>query len=350
LGDVVELLNYAPDDLVSVLVIPAGGGQPVSPTGLCTVGDLVDYVGAKPARVNVWHSPAVFAPVTSGRGTAADVVRVSAVFADLDVKPGGLPSWSAAVDLVEALSAALGTGPTYVTYSGHGLQPVWSVEELDAHDVTRGGVVLRRFGRLVQRFARIHGGAADGVFDLARVLRTPGGVNWKDPADPVPVTAVGCGGSPLSWDELDEALDAYGVTTADNLTDGVVRVPVTEWEWADVTCRHVVDLVERIPTARPGARHPWLVCVAVRLAAARRAGCITELMHSLAVEELDRHLALLCATMSPRRQVNPGEVAEALAWGVAKVQTMTDTQVHRELGDPHGVVLHAWIPAEGVSA
>ena len=340
-----DLLGIVPDESLSVLVIPAGADRPTQPTGIRTAAELVRFTDTNPAGVNVWHSPAVMNPAASGRGKAVDVVRLPAVFADLDVKFGGLSSFAEAESLVEDLAVVLGTDPAYVTYSGHGLQPVWAVDPEDSTNVTRGAAVLSRFGRLVRHFAKLRNGGADSVFDLARVLRTPGSVNWKDPAHPVPVYAVAGGGYPLSWDELDEVLDAYAIPTWDNTTDGVVRVPVTSWEWADLTCSYVADMIERWGSATTGQRHPWLVFVAVKLCAARRAGCISEVMHETAVEVVGDRMRELCTNPPPgalKRPYADSELSDALTWAAAKVSTMTDTQVALELGDHHGTAWDGW--------
>jgi len=145
------------------------------------------------------------------------VTRLSALFADLDVKPGGLATMRAATDVVNVISELLGTKPAAIIMSGHGLQPLWTLdpEDDDAHldDDNRGRAValLRRFGRLVWHVASTRGGHVDSVFDLARILRVPGTVNVKDPAVPVPVKVAVCEDSrPLTVAEVDEVLDLFG--------------------------------------------------------------------------------------------------------------------------------------------
>lgn len=347
-AECLELLGITPAESVSVLVIAAGADRPQHPTGIRTAAELVRFTDTNPPGVNVWHSPSVMNPTANGRGKASDVVRLPAVFADLDVKPsGGLASFDEAEALVEDLAVAVGTDPAYVTYSGHGIQPVWAVEVEDSTDVTRGAALLGRFGGLVRHFARARGGGADSVFDLARVLRTAGSVNWKNPTEPVQVFAVAGGGSPLTWDQLDEALDAYAIPTWEGSTDGVVRVPVTSWEWADRTCPEVSEMVERWSRATPDKRHPWLLCCAVRLSAARRQGCISEVMHSAALRVLDDRMRTVCpkpTNGAVPRPYRATEVPEALAWAVPHVSTMTDAQVALELADHHATAFASWNP------
>ena len=91
-----------------------------------------------------------------------------------------------------------------VIESGHGLQPLWRIGSPrgDSNVIDRDRLrdelrtIYARWGSVVQSAAREATWSPDGaqkcrtidnVYDLSRVLRCPGSVNWKDPADPVPV-------------------------------------------------------------------------------------------------------------------------------------------------------------------
>ena len=52
------------------------------------------------------------------------------------------------------------------------------------------------------KIAASHGAAVDSVFDLARAVRTPGGVNWKDHENPVPVRCFAGDGKPVTVDQI----------------------------------------------------------------------------------------------------------------------------------------------------
>src|SRR6185436_15682894 len=55
-------------------------------------------------RLNVWFGVNPVNPSTTGRGTAAEITRLAALFAHLDVKPGGCASLEQAHAIVAALS------------------------------------------------------------------------------------------------------------------------------------------------------------------------------------------------------------------------------------------------------
>ncbi|WP_434080382.1 hypothetical protein [Sanguibacter sp. Z1732] len=150
-------------------------------------------------NVNIWYGVNPIRPSATGRGKAEDITRLAALYVDLDIKPDGLDSFETARAVINDLSTMLGTRPTAIVNSGNGLQPIWATDPDDPAltDHTTTTALLRRFGRLVTTVAAAHGGQADHVFDLPRILRAPGTTNHKNPAQPVPVVAVTDTGYPL---------------------------------------------------------------------------------------------------------------------------------------------------------
>jgi hypothetical protein len=300
-----------------------------------TVGDATTAASrARPfiGRADVWFGVAPLRErPRAGRGTAADVARLTALFADLDHKPGALtPEQSAKV--IGTLSALLGTPPAAVVQSGHGLQPYWPVKDT-GDDLDRSARTLARWGRLVAQVAGDHGGTVDNVYDLARILRVPGTVNLKDPDRPVDVTLrVVPDHQVLTLDHVEDVLDLAAIGPP----PGGAREPVQPagtWQWGESTCSYVQLMVKGWSGDTPsGGRHYWLLAQAIRLQAAHRAGCITEPDHADAVRRLERAFTRIVGTVGQPRQPRPGEVAGALADAVRLVETKTDEQVAAELG------------------
>ena len=165
---------------------------------------------------NIWHSVHALSEVAKGRGTADDVVRLTSLVPDLDVKEGGCGDLTTAELIIDDLSAVLGELPVGAVYSGHGIQPYWSVEcqsgrALMADGKAEAKRLLDRFKALVFSIAARYGCGADSVYDLARVMRTPGSVNWKDPENPVPVRCFAYDGKPMTAEQIHAALDAAGI-------------------------------------------------------------------------------------------------------------------------------------------
>jgi P4 family phage/plasmid primase-like protien len=266
----------------------------------------------------------------AGRGTVADVIRLAALYADLDAKEGGLRDFNTAHTVVNMLSEILHTRPTAVTLSGNGLQPYWPIE--DHISGVEAMALLRRFGRLVRHVAKLHNGAVDSVYDLTRILRVPSSVNHK--REPKPVITLHEGGRPLTVAEVDEALTAYNVveTPEDRQETGNLVKATNEWGWADRTCRYTAAMTTGWSTEHPDARHPWLVSQATRLAAAHRLGCITNTDHAAAVHTLAQRFLQLLSTGPDKRAESVGEIADAIAWGEQKITCKTDTQAQDELG------------------
>lgn len=344
LGRLLDRLGRGDDERLSVNMQPPGAAfrSRVATVRQVAAREML------PQDRNVWYGSAVLnARVTSGRGAMRDVTGVRELAADLDVKPGGMPSWSAAESAVAELSRMLGTPPVALVRTGHGLQPHWCVErgpETDWSDERdpawrRAAALWRRWGRLVATVAEAHGGMVDATFDLARILRAPGTVNHK--GSPVPVEVEWLDGAPVSLERLGEALDEWGVheRPEDREVPGAMVTPPESWTFATVTCQYARRMVEGWAGDRPDARHPWLVSQATRVAALHRLGCITEQDHAAAVEALRRRFESLLAAPGNRREPAPGELAGAMAWGAAAVAAMSEQRVRAELGDhPHNTV------------
>jgi hypothetical protein len=296
-------------------------------------------VGVLPTDLNVWLGVNPVRPRTTGRGTASDVTRLAALWADLDVKPGGCPDLATARQIIDALAAMLHARPVAVTFSGHGLQPFWAIEDapLDTDaQRARARALVRRWGRLVAHVAGIHHSHVDGVFDLARVLRAPGTVNHK--AAPVPVLTFADDGRPVSLDEVEEVLGEYNVVQrhGDSEDLGQVLSSPGEWAWTSSTCKYAKATTEAWLTETPSARHPWLLSAAVRLACMHRYGCITEADYGDTQRRLVERFQALLEQGRPQRQTAPGEVADAFSWGRARASAKTDEGIAAELGDhPH---------------
>jgi Protein of unknown function (DUF3631) len=111
-----------------------------------------------------------------GRGTDRDVVAIPGLWADIDERPA---------DVIDALNA-LECPPSVLVESGHGVHAWWLLDELwtfaDDDDRVEARTLLRR----LHAFLRTHVWKVDAVHDLARVLRVPGTLNYKQ-SPPAPV-------------------------------------------------------------------------------------------------------------------------------------------------------------------
>lgn len=268
------------------------------------------------------------------RGGAADVTHLRALWADLDVKDGGFTDEILAWAAIDDLSVILEMPPVAVTLSGHGLQPIWAIDPDDA-DLTnpdqraRAVAILNRWRRLVETVAAARGATVDAVYDLPRILRAPGTINWKN--TPVPTSCEARPGAPLSFEQIEEALDAYGVTALES--DPLLDQPVdtSTWTWADQTCPYARDMIKGWGSDTPDARHPWLLAQATRLAVAHRYGCLTAADHTRATAALTDRMRDLCSTGNARA-LTDSEVRSALAWGETRAALLADSQIARELG------------------
>lgn len=312
---------------------------------LTTVG-MAQAVASKHADEDCWFSVQPLSQsVTAGRGKNEDIVGLRDLYADLDVKPGGMADFSSAREVIDDLSRILERKPVAIVSSGHGLQPHWAIDfsdpfgeatwkDVDSPGWLNATALLRRWGRLVAGVVESRGGRADSLYDLTRVLRVPGTVNLKDPHHPVPTTVEFFESRPIDLDDLDDVLNCHGVpeTDDDRLVGGSVISNHGDWTFAAETCSYVTAMVAGWDEDTPGARHPWLISQATRLAAAHRNGCVSEDDYIEARARLEARFKVLLRTGRPSREPQYGEVYNGFRRGVENVEGKTDDDVVDELG------------------
>lgn len=297
------------------------------------------YFGVNPVKGPARHN--------DGRGAEADVTRLAALVCDLDFKPGGCSRRDVAEAIIADLSILLGTRPSAIVDSGHGLHAYWPVSDgyiSGAFPTPAARALLKRWGRLVTAVADQLGVHVDNVFDLARMMRLPGSRNNKNVngAGAPLVTAYADTGGPLAVAEVDERLNEVGIYQSDDDTerDEEELSPPDEWEWAEQTCPYVAKMIDGWATDEPGpgrGRHPWLICQNVRLACAHRSRCITEADHERARDTLARRFTHIVQSTEPRRAPRKFEFKGAREYGIKKAAAKTDEYVRAELGDhTHG--------------
>lgn len=153
-------------------------------TAVMTPSDAAAAAGETPAAVDLYFGVnPVRGPArrNAGRGTETDVTRLAALWADLDAKPTGCGSLDVAHTVIDDLSTILGTRPSVVVESGHGLHPYWPVADGRIYNghIGPARALVKRWGRLVAVAAGNRNAHVDNVFDLPRMLRVPGTFNNK---------------------------------------------------------------------------------------------------------------------------------------------------------------------------
>jgi hypothetical protein len=333
-----DTLGYCADEFVSIGHDADGQFS----TAVLRPADAARYVAKLPNRANVYfgvNPVAGPARQRAGRGTADDVTRLAALWADLDVKPGACQSLSVAHAIIDDLSTILGTRPSAITHSGNGLHPYWPVSTDDQDGCNRAALV-KRWGRLVTAVAETRGARTDSVYDLARMLRAPGTHNRKASTNGhagTPVVAYADNGGPLTIAEIDERLTEFGIyEEADDTKDREQISNPADWKFSDETCNYITELIAGLPDDGPapgGGRHQWLLKQCVRLACAVMVGCITKSDYREAKKALAKRFTQLCASREPRRKPGRFEISAALAFGVTQAATKTRKCAMTELGD-----------------
>lgn len=280
----------------------------------------------------------------SGRGAERDVTRWAALYLDLDIKNVAFTGLDQIGKFIASLSGKVGQYPSALIFSGHGVQPLWVIEDPDnavldtSEKWERAHRLSRRFGRLAAIVAWLEfGKRLDTVSDLSRLLRVPGTTNFKDSDKPRPVVAVCDIGGPLTVDRIEEFLDEWTpeIASEERVTEEVLSPP-QDWKFGTSTCTYVTAMVRSwgSPSDEPKAgRHQWAVTRCVRLAAAHRLGCISQ--HGLdgALTVLESALRHWCQAVGVPRDLAPDEVGSAYRWAEAEVATFDNQRARFELGN-----------------
>ncbi|AVR77386.1 DNA primase [Mycobacterium phage Malthus] len=342
-SDLLEALNFGGGEYVSLLTVDRDGNAQSSVVGadhaarvadaLCRMSDRNVYFGVNPTRRREEGE--------KGRGNAADVTRLAALFVDLDVKPGGCDSYETARAIITDLSAMLGTAPSAIVRTGHGLQPYWPIEDGQLgpeQGHVKAAALLRRWRRLVDRVAEAHGAKADNVHELARQLRVPGSFNVK--GEPIPVVAEVSPGGPLTVAQIDEVLTDQGIVETegdllDRSRDAELVSTPRDWRYSDTPCRYAVEAIKSWRTdVPPKGRHQWMLAQLTRLAAFHRRGCLTEELHREGRRVIELRFTELCeqGIGGDPRPVKHREVDEAVPESVRWAASMTEAHLVSEVG------------------
>ena len=342
-ADVLDVLNFSPDEFVSIGYYIGDGSA--FPTAVGTPAGAPSYIAGLPADANVFYgiNPTKGpARRNAGRGTEDKVTRLAALPLDLDIQPDKCATRDVADAIIAELSILLDVRPVVTVDSGHGVHAVWAISdgEIVNGDVGPKRALLKRWGRLVDHVAARHNAVVDGIWDLPRMLRVPYTTNNKSSTAPVVVVAHADQGRPLSMAEVRERLDEYGIVERPEDSQAVsteVVSPPEDWVPADTTCNYAARMLDGWPTDSPrnGARNPFVYGLHIRLFCALRYGCLTEFDYRRGCKILADRLTELVTTTGTPRKVRKYEIADMIKHGMAKVSAKTNEQVAAELGDHH---------------
>jgi hypothetical protein len=157
------------------------------------LAQAVAYAQKQSGTLDLYFGVGLIRRGTRGRGTAADVTAIGALWADIDLAGEAHPDKPLPTTIDEALGLLddLPLGPSLVVDSGHGLHAYWLLKEPwvfdSAEERGRAARLARGWHGLVCLTAARHGWRLQNLGDLARVLRLPGTTNYKTRGAPVPV-------------------------------------------------------------------------------------------------------------------------------------------------------------------
>ena len=119
------------------------------------------------------------------RGSEKDILCVTTLYADIDIKGNAHAQTSlpTSVDEATGFLHSLKIKPSIVVNSGNGIHGYWLLDKPfiieTEEDRKHISSIFMGFGKYVNGEAKKHGWKIDSVYDLARILRVPGTINHK---------------------------------------------------------------------------------------------------------------------------------------------------------------------------
>ena len=119
------------------------------------------------------------------RGSEKDILCVTTLYADIDIKGNAHAQTSLPSSVDEAINFlhSLKIKPSIIVNSGNGIHGYWLLDKPfiieTEEDRKHISSIFKGFGRYVNSEAKKHGWKIDSVYDLARILRVPGTMNHK---------------------------------------------------------------------------------------------------------------------------------------------------------------------------
>jgi len=190
-----ELWLRAPDDhFILIWTMPDKRSRWFRCTrdGIQAAADTVEQLGTH----NVYMGAGLAGKSYGSRQrvSAAEVVGISALWADIDIAgpPHKKPNLPESVEDAMQLLDEAGPEPSILVHSGHGLQAWWVLDEhwqlSSDEERSQAAHLARKWNSHLQAIAKGHGWTVDSTHDLARVMRLPGTLNTK--SDPKEVHIV----------------------------------------------------------------------------------------------------------------------------------------------------------------
>ncbi len=119
------------------------------------------------------------------RGSEKEILCVTALYADIDIKGNAHAQTSLPSSVIEATDFlhSLKIKPSIIVNSGNGIHGYWLLDKPfiieTEEDRKHMSSIFKGFGRYVNSEAKKYGWKIDSVYDLARILRVPGTINHK---------------------------------------------------------------------------------------------------------------------------------------------------------------------------
>ncbi len=227
------IYEYAETGYTQIFALPSCSAQSVLVDDINNIDAVINlYTGQ-----DIYFTPGITTNPINAKPNDNDIIGIPALWVDIDIynpnahKAGNLPS-----NVAEAMSILPDElPPSIIVHSGYGLHAWWILKEcwyFDSQDEKEQAYnLLQRLQANIRTRAATFNWKIDATFDLSRVMRLPGTLNYKNKAMPVKSVVIESDSSmrynPSDFDDIIPELEIINSSNKDRtlaferrITDG----------------------------------------------------------------------------------------------------------------------------------
>jgi putative DNA primase/helicase len=190
----------------------------------CAVEDLDKVAGILPnipPGQNTYFTPGMTTGPINSKPSNDDIIGIPALWVDIDIFDPNNPDTHAKKNLPRSVDEArtlLPLAPSLIVHSGFGIHCYWQFRECWYFDTPEEKQEAERLSTRLQACIRQRaaqsGWHLDATFDLSRIMRLPGTVNYKNPQQPIMAGVIEQSDIRYNPSDFDSVLPAMEQTAA----------------------------------------------------------------------------------------------------------------------------------------
>lgn len=181
------IYEHAENGYTEIFTLPSTAAQAVPIDNLT--------MPAVPTNQNVYFTPGITADPINKKPSDDDIIGIPALWVDIDIyDPGVAHAKNNLPKSIDEARTLLPLPPSITIHTGHGIHCYWQLRECWYFDTSEeksaAKSLLTRLQACIRQRAEQSGWHLDATFDLSRVMRLPGTVNYKNTQHPIMANVI----------------------------------------------------------------------------------------------------------------------------------------------------------------